>query len=192
MTRLSDVTVDTNTKILRKHLSARARRAAPPPRAARRPTPTPRHRPAARPPSTAPVLRRRPHRRRTTPPHQPSRQAKRVRPRRNALRGTRGHDVATPEDVRLRRRALGGPGVAHHHDRGRRRRLLPLELGAASVLSGKGTSLAGVVACVASRPPRRAASGEQRRCRAGVEDGGEEVMGKRISFPDPSRVSVCS
>ena len=85
-----------------------------------------------------------------------------------------------------------GRASRHHHDRGRGRRPLPLELGAASVLSGKGTSLAGVVACVASRPPRRAASGEQRRCRAGVEDGGEEVMGDCISFPDPSRVSVCS
>ena len=44
-----------------------------------------------------------------------------------------------------------GPTPRHHDDGGRRRRPLPLEAGVVSILSEKGTSLAGAVACVASR-----------------------------------------
>ena len=129
MTRLSDVTIDTNPKILRKHLSARARppSGAPPPRAARRPTPKPRRRPAARRPQrpcfgavrTAAAPRRR-----------TSRPAKRNESAQDATQ-SRTPAAMTSQ----RRRAL------RHRDAQGRRRPLPLETDMAFVFLRGGGGL---------------------------------------------------
>ena len=149
VTRFSDVTVETNPKILQKTPPPcphrlrvqRALLAVPPPRrssshvADAAPTP-----PAA--------------------PHRPCSGAVPAKRNESACDAThRGHPWPSRRDGGGRQtaspRLWEGPALRQHNNRGRCRRLLPLEVGTASVLLGKGMSLAGGVACVASRPPRR-------------------------------------